>query len=234
LYKAGSSFGQTDTVIVQYESLTARCIIRVIDNPIHLLSKPDEKAYTVGGTLIVNWETDTSLVNNVTISFSNDSGKTWAPITTKNSIQTTDTSWGTFVWNIPSTIPAQGISGPVNVLSDNCKIKIADYYDRYEPAVSEGVFSIKKTSSISGGLSTGGVNGLYRIMQCRKGFVLRLLPSEEAASFTVSAYDLQGKLVFFRNGLPANHPVLLPLSVSGMYLLEIKSGQKKVLQKLYR
>lgn len=103
------------------------------------------ETYKVGQKIEVKWKlqgTGRDAINNVDIDLSNDSGKTWAPIS-GGSIPDTDPRFGNFPWTIPDTLSRSGLR--VDLKGKDCLMRV----QQYSTAIDSQLFVSKKTFRIN-------------------------------------------------------------------------------------
>jgi len=226
LYRAPANPGCCDTVKAICSGLKALCAITVADDPIKLVSDPGGAAYKPGDALRIRWNADTDFVDNVKIFFSPDNGFAWFRITKKYSIRLEDTAWGDYEWTIDDSVYDHESDSWISVLSDSCLIRVIDYDEKYDPAISEQ-FSIQpmaasllgkagRAKSLTIGLFDRSVNIVYA--------------AEDGGESVFSLFDSQGRRVFHKKKLlksGENAKIHINCASRGVYFLYYSTPLRK-------
>ncbi|MBD3239379.1 MAG: hypothetical protein GF331_02250, partial [Chitinivibrionales bacterium] len=107
--------------------------------PVTVVSPNGGETHSVGETLTITWEWDTSITGGVAAWISVDEGETWSILTGDGSIPSHDagTNTGSFEWVIPETFDGR------SMVSDLCMVRVWEYTQNELVDISDGVFSIQ-------------------------------------------------------------------------------------------
>ncbi len=220
VYTAGGTEGRNDTVTATVNDLSTECRVEIVGDAI-VLTTSFEEQYLVGDTLTVTWTTDLLRVSSVIPSVSPNNGVDWYTITQKNAIMSSDDSWGEIHWVIPEEM------GGESLISENCRIRIHDYYENHPPAVSAKAFEIRHPAV---SVNHSRTDAPYHKMLCRtNGISLRFF---ETTKYRAIVMDLKGKTLAQSTGNGTTLDLGLPSNGSSVVVLRIETPRETFRRKV--
>lgn len=171
----------------------------------------------VGSVLIVRWSAFEDIAG-VIIQVSPDNGNTWFSIV-PSARTASDPGWGTYQWTVPESIAG------MSLVSNQVRIRIANYQDESVEDISPAAFSIVPSSGVKGRRYALGRNFSWRY-DTREGVLV--LSGTQAS--TVEMFNLLGRRINIWN-VTGKTPVRAALSIApGAYQLnqQATGGTKNV------
>ncbi len=176
-----------------------------------LMSLNNGDTLNIGDEDTIKWISDTSIINQVEISYSIDNGNTWEIIDT---IANT----GEYVWTIP------------NLESDSCLFKVQSTDYDYVYAISSRVFSIKDLSGME--KKERILNNYISISSINNKNISIKYSMRDKTESRISIYDMSGRKIE-ENALrlePGKNRINIGMR-NGIYMIIIEDDKKVLLKK---
>jgi hypothetical protein len=104
------------------------------------------ETYSVGDTLVVEWQTDSSVLTEVEVHLSINGARDWISLTGDKTVSAYDPGWPRYRWVIPTEVVDEGGTPVALHGSSDCLIRVAPYDNQtVEPDISDGPFGIGVT-----------------------------------------------------------------------------------------